>query len=103
MSPLACRKDMKTLGKVSILDTQEMPVKQDVELKSLESNLDASLDKQKTIDISPTVDKSAVVNVTVESQVFLSVCEKSNPNMIVNRILVILRYSLYSIDEILYY
>ena len=60
---------MKTLGKVSLLDTQEMPIKQDIELKPLENNLDASLDKQKTMDVSPTVDNSAVVNVTVDSQV----------------------------------
>ncbi|KNB43926.1 MFS transporter [Blastocystis sp. subtype 4] len=69
VSPLACRKDVKTLGKVSLLDTQEMPIKQDIELKPLENNLDASLDKQKTMDVSPTVDNSAVVNVTVDSQV----------------------------------
>ncbi|KAK8802724.1 hypothetical protein WA171_006398, partial [Blastocystis sp. BT1] len=54
VSPLACRKDVKTLGKVSLLDTQEMPIKQDIELKPLENNLDASLDKQKTMDVSPT-------------------------------------------------
>ena len=46
-----------------------MPIKQDIELKPLENNLDASLDKQKTMDVSPTVDNSAVVNVTVDSQV----------------------------------
>ena len=69
VSPLACRKDVKTLGKVSLLDTQEMPIKQDIELKPLENNLDASLDKQKTMDVSPTVDNSAVVNVPVDSQV----------------------------------
>ena len=60
--PLACRKDVKTLGKVSIEDTRELPVKQDVELKPMENNLDASLDKEKANVVSPPIDTSVVVD-----------------------------------------
>lgn len=65
VSPLTCRKDVKTLGKVSIMETNELPVKQEVELKTLESNLEASIDKEKANDVSPTIDKVATATATV--------------------------------------
>lgn len=68
MISLACRKDSKTLGKKSLVEKQELPVKE-VELEdksAIGNNCEASIDQEKDVDITPT-NKLSTVEVSVVS------------------------------------
>ena len=72
MCVLACRKDAKILGKKSLAETGQLPVKQiELEEKTVGENTEASIEPNK--DVGITSDKSNVIDVEMDTEPVASV------------------------------
>lgn len=67
MCVLATRKDAKILGKKSLLEAGQLPVKQvELEEKTVGENIEASIESSK--DLGTTSDKSNVIGVQINTE-----------------------------------